>query len=48
MIDLVCIFSRGGEVLWYLALCDLQLEFLNILIKKVLLEERQSDSSFRY
>lgn len=35
-------------MLWYMALCDLQLEFLNILIKKVLLEERQSESAFRF
>jgi hypothetical protein len=38
MIDLACIFTTGGVVLFCKAFCDLKFDILDKLIKKVLIE----------
>lgn len=43
MFEYVCIFTTGGVVLWYKAFCELkQFELLNMFIKNILLEDKQS------
>ena len=46
MFDLVCIFTTGGVILFYKAFCVLKFDILDCLIKKVLLQEKQSESSY--
>ena len=40
MLDLICIFSTGGAVLWWKAFCEVRTEFISQFIKDVLIEEK--------
>lgn len=46
MFDLVCIFTTGGVILFYKAFCVLKFDILDYLIKKILLQEKTSETSY--
>lgn len=46
MFDLVCIFTTGGVILFYKAFCDLKFDIIDCLIKKVLIQEKNSETSY--
>ena len=48
MFDLICIFTKGGVVLWSKMFCTAGVELVNILIKNVILEEKTSMNQFVY
>ncbi|EFN56873.1 hypothetical protein CHLNCDRAFT_21935 [Chlorella variabilis] len=48
MLDHVCIFTKGGSLLWVLSFVGLKGDPINTLIRACLLEERAGQSSFEY
>lgn len=46
MIELACIFTSGGIVLFYKAFSELKYDLVDDLIKKNLINERFSESSY--
>lgn len=48
MLDYVCVFTKGGSLLWALSFVGLKGDPINALIRACLLEERAGQSSFEY
>lgn len=48
MLDYVCVFTKGGSLLWALSFVGLKGDPINTLIRACLLEERAGQSSFEY
>lgn len=50
MFEYMCIFTTGGVVLWYRALCEMKgVDILmNLFIKNILLEEKTAKTHFSY
>ena len=48
MFDLICIFTKGGIVVWSKFFCSAGLDLVNILVKNVLMEEKTAQSQFIY
>jgi signal recognition particle receptor subunit alpha len=46
MLDLACIFTTGGIVLFYKAFCEMKFDAIDLLIKKVLIQDK--DSQIQY
>ena len=45
MLELVAIFTTGGIMLFYKAFCVLKQDMIDILIKKILIQDRRGESS---
>lgn len=48
MLDHVCVFTKGGSLLWALSFVALKGDPINTLIRACLLEDRAAQSSFEY
>lgn len=48
MLDYVCIFTKGGSLLWALSFVGLKGDPVNALIRACLLEERAGQSAYEY
>lgn len=46
MFDLVCIFTTGGVMLFYKAMCALKFDIVDYLIKNILIQEKNSESHY--
>ena len=46
MIDVVCIFTTGGVLLFYKAFVGLKFDPIDLFIKNVLVQERTSDKEY--
>ena len=44
MIDLACVFTTGGVVLFYKTYCNLKFDAIDTLIKKVLVQDKAAES----
>lgn len=45
MIDLVCIFTTGGVILFYKTLFTIKYDIVDIIIKKVLIHEKNTETT---
>lgn len=45
MIDLACIFTTGGVVLFYKAFCTLKFDAIDLLVKKILVQDKAAETS---
>eukprot|EP00826_Nyctotherus_ovalis_P055864 TRINITY_DN7468_c0_g1_i3.p1 TRINITY_DN7468_c0_g1~~TRINITY_DN7468_c0_g1_i3.p1 ORF type:complete len:152 (+),score=31.29 TRINITY_DN7468_c0_g1_i3:97-552(+) len=48
MFDLICIFTKGGVVVWSKFFYTVSIELINVLIKNVLMEEKTAMNQFLY
>lgn len=48
MFDLICIFTKGGVVVWSKFFHTVSIELVNVLIKNVLMEEKTAMNQFLY
>lgn len=46
MFDLVCIFTTGGVMLFYKAMCALKFDIVDYLVKNILIQEKNSQSHY--
>lgn len=46
MIDLACIFTTGGVILFYKAFCTMKFDVIDVLVKKVLIQDRVSETKY--
>ena len=46
MIDLVCIFTTGGVILFYKTLFTIKFDVVDTIIKKVLIHEKNAETSY--
>lgn len=47
MIDIACIFTTGGVILFYKAFVDLKFDPIDLFIKNILVNERTSETEYR-
>ncbi len=47
MIDLFCIFSTGGLILYYKSFTELNFEIINDLIKNILMDEKHNQDYYK-
>ena len=46
MIDVICIFTTGGVILFYKAFVQLKLDPIDMFIKNILVQERAAEKSY--
>lgn len=46
MIDMACIFTTGGVILFYKAFCTMKFDVLDILVKKVLIQDKTAENKY--